>query len=149
MSIAYHLDKERGSTLACWGGTVTLAEFMAHIHRLIADPGWPAGQLYLTDLRGVHLHPSIDEATLEMAADLFGQYRNKIASLRMAIVADEAFPQSRIFERHLSKYGPIVIVFADFATACTWLGLQVDVAERTLAQLRTQSIMPRPESDSR
>lgn len=136
MGITYHLDKQRRTTFVRWEGVVAADEFLTHVRRLIADSAWPTGRRHLTDLRSASSDPSIDEATLEAAANLFGEHRDKIANMQIAIVAEKEFPKSRIFERYFSKYGANVIVFAQIATACVWLGIDAYEAERILQELR-------------
>jgi hypothetical protein len=139
MSIAYHIDHERGLALVLWNGVVTAAEFLAHARWLVADPAWPpSGGRHLTDLRSATLHPSIDDGVLREAADIFGAHP-RIAGLRHAIVAGDAFVKADAFERLIRRYGLFAFVFNSLNPACAWLGIDATDAGRILQSLRTQA----------
>ena len=100
MSIVYRIDKEKGYTLVVWEGVVTADEFLAHIRRLSSDTDWPPPRrLHLSDLHTASLDASMDEAILQAAAHLYGQHPDKIASMKVAIVATSAFWKAVEFER--------------------------------------------------
>ncbi|MBI3845167.1 MAG: hypothetical protein HY292_11085 [Planctomycetes bacterium] len=140
MGIAYRIDLDRGVTFVLWDKRVTAVEFLAHVRKLISDSEWPpAKRLHLCDLRHATLDASIDEAKLKEAADLYGTKREKIAMMKIAIVAGDAFAKSTLFERFVSHYGPTVIVFNNLETACAWLGIAVSDAKQSLDGLRGAS----------
>jgi hypothetical protein len=85
------------------------------------------------------LDASMDDATIERAADLYGKHRSKIANMKVAIVAGVAFMTAVAFEREIARYGASAIVFNSLDIACTWLGIGTDEVERILKLLRTQS----------
>jgi hypothetical protein len=80
----------------------------------------------------------MDEAILQAAADLYGQHSDKVASMRVAIVADNAFWKAIEFERIISRYGASAIVFNTLPTACLWLNLDALEVESRLRQMRAQ-----------
>src|SRR5262245_60215869 len=124
MSILYRIDKAEGYTLVLWDGVVTAGEFLAHAQRLSSDPDWPPpGRRHLACLNTATLDPSLDEGVVKMAAGLFGRQPDKLARMKVAIVADTAFWISAGFQRFISKYGASSIVFNDLVRACTWLDL--------------------------
>ena len=139
MSIVYRVDQERGITFVVWDGVVTGNDFLDHVRRMLADPAWPTtGRMHLSDLRTATVDDSIDESVLKQAADLFGAHP-KIANLRAAIVAGDAFVKAGIFERLITRYQPFVFVFNTLHPACGWLGIEVADAQRTLESLRTEA----------
>jgi len=139
MSIVYRIDKEEGYTLVLWVGVVTADEFLTHVRRLSSDADWPPpGRLHFADLRIASLDASMDEAILQAAADLYGQHPDKIASMKVAIVADNAFWKATEFERIVSQYGALPIVFNALPTACIWLDLDASEVESQLQQMRAQ-----------
>jgi hypothetical protein len=141
MSIMYSIDKEKGITFVLWGGMVTAVEFLAHVRRLTSDANWPPlKRLHLTDMRNISADSSIDRATLEEAAELFGKQTKKIANMKAAIMAQNEFDKAATFERYVFRYIPSVIVFNDLHTACLWLGINPEEAEGTLLQLRNQAL---------
>jgi len=144
MSIVYRIDKEKGITFVLWDGVVTADQFLAQVRRLTSDANWPPSRrLHLADLRSAAVDASIDEAILEDAAKLYAMHPNKIARIRAAIVAEEAFKKSLIFEHFVSRFaadsGASVIVFNMIDGACRWLGIDANQAEQTLRELRAQS----------
>ncbi len=139
MSIRYHIDQNIGITFSRWEGLITADEFLAHAQRLLSDPAWPPRNgLHLTDLRYGRLDASLDEATIENMARMYGTHP-MIVSVKMAIVANEEFAKASIFEHILLQYRPSVIVFNSLDTACTWLGLDTSVTENALTKLKTES----------
>ncbi len=145
MSIVYRIDTDRGVAFSVWQGAVTPAEFLATLQRELADPAWPPRRrAHLVDLRTltVPVDPAAVEQALATAADLYAGHKGKVARLRMAIVASEAFAQALAFQR-LTLPGPVkAIVFGNLLTACTWLGLDVTETERALQELRHQATGP-------
>ena len=137
MGITYRIDKARGITVVLWDKLVTSEQFLAHVRTLLADAEWPPQQrLHLCDLRQASIDASIDEACLKSAADLYGTKREKISTMKVAIVAGEAFAKSKQFERFMSPYSATVIVFNNIETACAWLGVDVTHTKRKLDELR-------------
>ena len=140
MGIRYHIDKENGITFVLWDGVVTADEFLAHVRRLSSDVDWPPQKrLHLSDLQSTSLDPSMDEPIIIKAAEIYGEQQDKIANMKVAIVADEAFNKAVVFERVISRYGTSAIVFNLLTTACKWLGIDVDEAKPMLERLQTQS----------
>ena len=138
MSIIYRIDKEQGITFALWHGLVTADEFLAHARKLLSDADWPPHKaLHLSDIQTASIDASIDEATLETVANLYGQHP-KIAKLTAAVVAGESFEKAVVFQNFIMRYRPSVIVFNTLNTACLWLGIYVDETERTLQSMRAE-----------
>ena len=137
MSIAYHVDEKMGVTFVSWNGLVSADMFLNHVRRLSSDTNWPtAKRLHLSDLRTTSLDASMDDATLEKASRLYGEHPDKITDLRVAVVAEDAFWKAVAFERLISKYRALVVVFNSLSTACTWLGIDAEKADAKLKQLR-------------
>ena len=108
------------------------------MRRLVADPDWPAKKrLHLTDLRTTSAM-NIDETTLKKVVAFVGKFPNKIAKMKMAMVADEAYQKSNIFQHLMSTFPLTVIAFNSLETACTWLGLNAQNTELALQQLRVR-----------
>jgi hypothetical protein len=137
MAITYRIEKEKGFTLVLWKGVVTAEEFLAHVRRLVSDEDWPPGRrLHLTDLRDTSLDASMDESTIQKAADNYGKYPEKIKGMKVAIVASDAFSKAVVFERIITQYGATAIVFNFLNTARIWLDIDDDDIKRSLQQLR-------------
>lgn len=140
MGIAYRIDKQAGLTLVVWHGLVTADMFLAQVQRLTADPDWPPAQrLHLTDMSTVTLHSSMDEATIEKAAHLYGAHPDKILGMRIAIVVPEAHAEAGVFERVLTPYGATICRFNLLNIACAWLGLDFNRIRSEVHQLHSQS----------
>ncbi len=140
MSIVYRINKEQGFTVVLWDGVVTADAFLAHVRRLSGDADWPPPKrLHLSDLRAASLDVSMDEAIIEKAAEIYGTHQDKIAGMKVAIVAGEPFNKAVLFERAIARYGATAIVFNFPDTACKWLGVDHEEVKRTLQQLRAPS----------
>jgi hypothetical protein len=135
----YRINKKQGFTVVLWDGVVTADAFLAHVRRLSADADWPPPKrLHMSDLRAASLDVSMDEATIEKAAEIYGTHQDKIAGMKVAIVAGKSFNKAVVFERVISHYGATAIVFNFPDTACKWLGVNHEEVKRTLQQLRDQ-----------
>jgi hypothetical protein len=140
MGIAYRIDEKLGATLVAWADVVTGEQFLAHVGRLSSDPRWPpAARLHLTDLRMASLDSSLDDATIEKAAELYGRHRQKIENMKVAIVAGKAFERAAVFERVLERHGATVIVFNFLDTARKWLNLDGSEVERAMHELNERA----------
>ncbi len=140
MSIVYRIDKDRGVAFSVWQGDVTPADFLATLQAELADPDWPPRRrAQLVDLRTYTVleDAAAVQAAIANAIGIYAEHRDKVARMRMAIVASDAFAQALSFQR-LSLPGPLkVIVFNSLPTACAWLGLDMMEAERALEELRS------------
>ena len=134
MPIMYSIDKDLGLTLVRWHGLVTAEEFLAHTDKLSTDSHWPPSKyLHLADLRHATLHESVNQDILLKIAEMYSVHP-KVRSFKVAIVAAEAFDKAVIFQRLVQSYMS-VIVFYSFSTACVWLNISQEKAERTLDSL--------------
>jgi hypothetical protein len=139
MTILYHIDKQAGVTYVVWDGVVAAESYIAHVKKLLADPDWPPARgLHLSDLRSTSLDSSIEKAVLAKAVGMFSEHP-KIATVKTAIVAHEAFHQALLYERLISPIEPSVIVFHNLDTACMWLGTDSEAAARELNSLRSRA----------
>lgn len=137
MGIAYRCDKTNGVTLAVWSGQITPADWEASISKQVADPEWPAGPRYLTDIRSAVLDPSKMEPN-------FGRMVDKVADwippgMKYAIVAPNNFQLASGFRDRMKHLDVTCIVFTDFTVACLWLGLDRQSTEQSLQQLKEQA----------
>jgi hypothetical protein len=138
MAIRYYIDPHVGVTFVRWSGLVTASDFLAHTNRLCADAAWPPQRhMHLTDLRDARLDRSITEQLLVKTAELYKRHAS-IERFKVAMVASHFFGQAMVFQRAL-KPSTSVVVFAEFATACAWLGVT-----RYYAELRLRSLAPLP-----
>ncbi len=139
MSIVYRIDRDKGITCVVWHGLITPTMMLDQARRLIADPDWPPpGRLHLVDLQTAGLNQTITDDVLKQAAEIYGADRTRLINLRQAIVANDAFAKSRLFETFLPP-GPTVIVFNNIMTACIWLGVDIEETRRTLDELRAEA----------
>ena len=57
--------------------------------------------------------------------------------MRLALIPNEAWEKARQVERDVEGSGLTMIMFTEIGTACTWLGIDVDVAA-ILDELRAE-----------
>lgn len=135
MPIMYSIDVDLGLTLVRWHGMVTAEEFLAHTHKLSTDSHWPPSKyLHLADLRTATLHESVNQDILLKIAEMYS-VQPKARSLKVAIVVTaEVFNKATVFQRLVLTYMS-VFVFFSFSTACAWLNISQEKADRTLDSL--------------
>ena len=143
MSIVYRIDREKGILFIVWDGVIKAGEPQKNALGVISDAGFPpARNLILADLRTAIIDPSIDAEVLEEIAAIYGSHK-QAAKLRAALIASEAYNKSILFQQFISQYGTSLIVFNNPDTACTWLGIDEEICERTLKELHAQARMGR------
>jgi hypothetical protein len=140
MGIAYYCDKDKGVSYEVWEGVVTGSDWVEHVRRQVADPGWPAGDRSLTDLQLVSRNSSIGKAEMEQVVDIYRSQPKKLAQGRAAVVAGKEFQLSPLFKIFTSRHGFRLIVFSDQALACKWLGLDEKDAQRSIGRLRAKIV---------
>ncbi len=146
MGIVYEINKELGTAFVVWDGVVGARDFLAHANTLSSDPHWPPPERrQISDWRSASLDASMDQATLEKAAAIYGAHRDKLANLRVAMLAHTVFDRAVAFGRLMNRYGASVIVFNLPSTACKWLGTDLDQAEAVLKRMRAAQRL-KPES---
>lgn len=121
-----------------WTGQVTHDELLAHERRHLSDPSVKPGAAVLVDAERAHFGTTIDE--VKELADLYGQVIGRLKVGRMALLVNkETYERALIFFKEVEGYGVKVIVFNSLDIACTWLGLDVNVARKQLQILKAQS----------
>ncbi len=137
MGISYRILPQKGVTIVLWQGEVGMDEMLAQLQRLNKDPDWPPSKgLQITDLRDVHLN----EITVEMlrqTVETMSIAPNKLAHIKMAIVARDEFRKSATFARMMDKFQTTIVVFNSLDNACDWLGLDYRDVEQVLVELRS------------
>ncbi|NWF74434.1 MAG: hypothetical protein HXY51_15535 [Nitrospirae bacterium] len=135
MPIMYSIDVDLGLTLVRWHGMVTAEEFLAHTHKLSTDSHWPPSKyLHLADLRTATLHESVNQDILLKIAEMYSVHP-KVRRFKVGIVVTaEAFYKAEAFQRLVQTYMS-VIVFFSLSTACDWLNISQENADRTLDSL--------------
>jgi hypothetical protein len=144
MGIVYEMNNELGTTFVVRLGVVTAAECLAHACALTSDPGWPTPERrQISDWRSGSLDVSINQAIMEEAAAIYGAHQDKLARLRVAVLAHDEFDQAAAYGRLMGRYGASVIVFNTTITACTWLGVDVGEVNAVLQRMQaTQYLVP-------
>lgn len=121
-----------------WTGQVTQDELLAHERRHLSDPAVKAGASVLIDAERAHFGTTVEE--IKDIADLYGQVIGKLKVSRMALLVNkETYDRALVFMKEVEGYGVKVIVFNSLDIACTWLGLDVNVARKQLQALQAQS----------
>ncbi|THJ23677.1 MAG: hypothetical protein CAF44_001695 [Nitrospira sp. CG24D] len=122
-----------------WTGPVTHEELLAHERRHLSDPSVKPGAAVLVDAERAHFGTTIDE--VKELADLYGQVIGRLKVGRIALLVNrETYERALVFLKEVEGYGVKVIVFNSLDIACTWLGLDVNVARTQLQTLQAQSV---------
>jgi hypothetical protein len=121
-----------------WTGKVTHDELLAHERLHLSDPSVKAGASVLVDAERAHFGTTIEE--IKEITDLYGQIIGKLRVGRMALLVNkDTYERALVFLKAVEGYGVKVIVFNSPDIACTWLGLDVNVARTQLQALQAQS----------
>jgi hypothetical protein len=137
VGIAYRLDKAQGLMTIVWDGKVTADDWRAHLEAMFDDPEWPVGSRNLTDLRSADVSTITPEDRAQIVT-MYGPHADKVRGMKSAAVAGDNFDVSREFESEKEPAGMSLIVFNDLLNACTWLGVDKNVAQTTVTELRQE-----------
>ncbi len=135
MPIHYRIDKAKGITYVVWVDKNTLEDWNASVAQQIADPDWPGGDLYLSDLRAT----VIDEKQIQEAAPRMAQRMAPRLSvnLQVAFLAPSHFEVADTFQQAVSKHVRKCMVFTNLEAACAWLGIDTNEADAILRDMRS------------
>lgn len=134
----YAVLNDGSAVVEFWTGQVTHDELLAHERRHLSDPSVKPGAAVLVDAERAHFGTTIDE--VKELADLYGQVIGRLKVGRMALLVNkETYERALVFLKEVEGYGVKVIVFNSLDIACTWLGLDVNVARNQLQILKAQS----------
>lgn len=121
-----------------WRGQVTHDELLAHERRHLSDLSVKPGAAVLVDAERAHFGTTVEQ--IKEIVALYGQVIGKLKVNRMALLVNkETYERALAFLKEVKGYGVKVIVFSTLDVACTWLGLDVNVARDQLKVLRVQS----------
>lgn len=121
-----------------WTGQVTHDELLAHERRHLSDPSVKPGAAVLVDAERAHFGTTSDE--VKELADLYGQAIGRLKVGRMALLVNkETYERALVLLKEAEGYGVKVIVFNSLDIACTWLGLDVNVARKQLQALQAEA----------
>jgi hypothetical protein len=138
MGIAGRCDATLGCTFIVWDGDVTPDEWRDQARQRFADPAFPPGPSALADLSTAGGAPSITTDAIREMAVLWRDQAPKIGMLRLAVIPDGAWDKARQFEADAGGAGLETFIFNSLGTACTWLGLDIEVVRPILDELRAQ-----------
>ena len=138
VAITYRCDATLGCTFIVWDRNVTPDQWREQFRQLSADPAFPPGSLMLADLSTAGGAAAITSDVIgEMAVALKAR-AERMDPVRLAVVPNGAWEKARELERAVAGSGITTIVFNDVLTACTWLGLRVELVNPVLAALRSE-----------
>ena len=138
MSISYAYVEDEDLLVTVWDGVVTFDECAAAAREHASDEGWRRGRLRLTDT-------STADAAAFVAADFNEIVKTHAANdverwdRKLAIVAPHALEIARSAERHIRRLGVDVFVCDSVYSACVWLGVDNNIARRTIESLRSST----------
>jgi hypothetical protein len=139
MGISYRCDATLGLTVSVWHGTVTSGDLDEVGERIRADPSWPAGSHFLTDVTTLaNVSFLSDEMLAEMVERTRTDPADRLAGARWAVVASEAFWRARHFADQLRYDVRGIMTFNLLDTACAWLDVDAAVVRRIVHELRDE-----------
>ena len=140
MGIAFRVDEPGGVSVSVWAGEVTSNQALAHVAALAAAPGWGAGGRILTDLTAVASTSLPDrEQVSELARRFVDQLDARTRPAKWAVIANASFNRAAQFGEEIGEEGRRLIVFFDLASACIWLGVDLDTIRPVIEHLREEA----------
>lgn len=138
MPNTYAVINDGSMVVEFWTGQVTHDELLAHERRHLSDPLIKAGASVLVDAQRARFGTTEEE--IADIAVLYSRLVGKLKVTRMALlVNNETYERALVFMKEVEGYGVKVIIFNSLDIACTWLGLDVNVARKQLQALQAES----------
>jgi hypothetical protein len=138
MPNTYAVINDGSMVVEFWTGQVTHDELLAHERRHLSDPSIKAGAAVLVDAQRARFGTTEEE--IADIAVLYSRVVGKLKVTRMALlVNNETYERALVFMKEVEGYGVKVIIFNSLDIACTWLGLDVNVARKQLQALQAES----------
>ena len=138
MGIAYRNSAEL--SVAVWAGVISDEETEGHLAALAADPAWAKQGRVLTDLTGLTEESRPSDERIAYTAEVFrSRIGQRARGVQWAMVADLTFEEATRFGEALAEEAPRLIVFNDYTSACTWLGVDIAETEALLGDLRHEA----------
>jgi len=138
MTIAYRCEPGARLVVEVFHGDVSFADFREHAERQAGDPAWLATTKALSDLSTARI-PHITDRAYDEIAELLGQRPDRASGRTIAIVGGSEWETATDAERAAAaKISANAIVFNNPETACKWLGVDPDMVQATIADLRSQ-----------
>ena len=134
MGAAHLTDAVQGLTVAVWDGDVSAAEWREHLDWSLRDAELPACRLFIADIRQAADVSSIDDTHIDAMGSRFagGVPRGS----KVAIVASQHFAGAQTYASHTEQLGVQTAVFLNFASACSWLGVDLETANLAVMRVR-------------
>lgn len=138
MPNTYAVINDGSMVVEFWTGQVTHDELLAHERRHLSDPLIKAGASVLVDAQRARFGTTEEE--IADIAVLYSRVVGKLKVTRMALlVNNETYERALVFMKEVEGYGVKVIIFNSLDIACTWLGLDVNLARKQLQALQAES----------
>ncbi len=136
MPITHICQPPRELVISVWEGSVTAAEWMAHLRELQLDPGFPSTWKHLVDMCFGATAPSFGASEIQEGVDFLASRGSASAGRRVAIVTGADIKTARLF-RDLAESARVTSeVFSDLHPACAWLAINREEAAAVIAALR-------------
>jgi hypothetical protein len=136
MGIAY--GNYSGLSVAVLVGRLGDEDIEYLFRQFAADPDWARGGRILTDATQLDERMS-DERIVRGAETFRAHLAGRAAAAKWAIVADRSFEEATKFSENVQDEAPRLIVFAELAAACAWLGDDLAVVLPTVERLRAEA----------
>lgn len=118
-----------------WVGHVTQEEILEHERRHLNDSLIQPGASVLVDAMRASFESTVDE--VKEIAGLYSRVTGRLKVGRMALLVNkDAYERALVFLKEVQEYGVNVIVFSSLDIACTWLGINAEIARTELSLLQ-------------
>jgi hypothetical protein len=135
MPIKYIVVDNGNLVIERWKGKISHDELLEHERQQLKDRSIKRGAKVLVDAREASLPETTINGIRELA-DLYVKLQNRATTSKCALlVSNSIWPQAKAFELGGERYGLTIITFNDLSTACSWLGIDLDMAKDHLKEL--------------
>ena len=143
MSNAYIVNREQGEVFELWTGEISNEEIFTHQRAVLSDPGFQEARRFLVDIIAASFDPMGGTKMMSDFVGMCGGVAEKSAGMKVAVLASANFAREAIYDSQPKPKAPRTVVFNDISSACAWLGIEEEAAEKWLDGKRGQILSSR------
>ncbi|HTD49760.1 MAG TPA: hypothetical protein VK771_04125 [Acidimicrobiia bacterium] len=137
MGIAHRYIDSEDLIVTVWHGVVTWDQWAAVVRQQVGDPTWSYGRRRLTDASTADTS-DLTADHVDAISAIYGATANGIAGTQLAIVGDDVSTLAEHVERSMAALRVTTFIFNSIQIACAWLGVDPDIADHTIIELRAE-----------
>lgn len=132
----YAVYDQGATVIEVWTSRVPHHELIFHERSQLQDSSIHPGAVVLVDARRASFETDVNH--VHELADEYRRTGEKVQFAKIALlVSNETWDRAQLYARQATSYGVATIAFSSITTACTWLGLDLQVSQDRLRSLST------------